>query len=185
MARTRQRAFLVDQGFLLFRRCVRCITDVWAFFAEVARAERICLTEMVTRSLSLGRAPHRTVTSTLQCSSRLQIAVDSEASSASGHPGLLGHLRRHARRYRHLFSEMEADIIARTLSGWRTEPVLDAAYGPSGDLLDIAGDILLGRFVARSTTAVLAVRLGRAMAQAVSERQCSAWTSPTAIGEAA
>ena len=39
------------------------------------------------------------------------MTVDPEVSSATGRPGVLGHLRWHARRYRRLLSEIEADLI--------------------------------------------------------------------------
>ena len=185
MTRTRQRAFVVDQGLLPFRRRVGCTVEVGASITEVARAGRICLAELVTRSLSPGAAPLGTVVSPLWGSRLLPMAVDPEVSSAPAHSGSLGHLHWHARRCRQLFPDMEADILARPPLGGRTELVLDAAYRPPGGLLGVAGDILLVRFVARSTTAVFAVRLARAMTQAAKERQCSAWASPTASREAA
>lgn len=185
MARTRQRVLVVDHGLLPFRRRVRCTVEVEASFAEVARAGRTRLAELVSRSLSPGPRPHETVVSPLRSSSFLRMAVDPEVSSAPGHPGSLGHLHWHARRYRQLFPDMEADILIRPLFGGRAELVLDAVYQPPGGLLGVVGDVLLGRFVARWTTAAVTVRLARAVAQAAGARQCSARTSTAAIGEAA
>ena len=185
MTRTRQRAFVVDQGLLPFRRRVGCTVEVGASITEVARAGRICLAELVTRSLSPSPAPLGTVVSPLWGSRLLRMAVDPEVSSAPAHSGSLGHVHWHARRCRQHFPDMEADILARPLLGGRTELVLGAVCRPPGGLLGVAGDIFLGRFVARSTTAVFAVRLARAMTQAADERQCSAWASPTASREAA
>jgi uncharacterized membrane protein len=80
---------------------------------------------------------------------------------------------------------MEADLLARPLLGGRTELVLDAAYRPPGGLLGVAGDVLLGRFVARSTAAAFTARLARAMADATGERPCNAWAPPAVTREAA
>ena len=185
MASTRQGASVADQGLFPFRRRVRCTVEVGVSFAEAERAGRICLAQLVTGSLSAGTAPHGTAASTLRGSRLLRMAVDPEVSSALGRRGALGHLHWHARRYRRLFPEMEADVLARPLLGGRTELVLDAAYRPPGGLLGVAGDILLGRFVARSTTAAFTVRLARAMADTAGDGRCSAWASPAATREAA
>ncbi len=185
MARNRQGASVADEGLFPFRRRVRCTVEVGVSFAEAERAGRICLAELVTGSLFAGTAPRGTVAATLRGPRLLRMAVVPEVSSARGRPGTVGHLHWHARRYRRLFPDMEADILARPLLGGRTELVLDAAYRPPGGLLGVAGDILLGRFVARSTTAAFAVRLARAMADAAGERHCSAWVSPAATREAA
>ena len=185
MARTGQGASVVDQGLFPFRRRVRCTVEVAVSFAEAERAGRICLAGLVTGSLSAGTAPHGTAASTLRGSRLLRMTVVPEVSRARGRPGALGHLHWHARRYRRLFPEMEADVLARPLGGGRTELVLDAAYRPPGGLLGVAGDVLFGRFVARSTAAAFTVRLARAMAEAAGERRCSAWASPAATREAA
>ena len=185
MARTGQGASVVDQGLFPFLRRVRCAVEVAVSFAEVERAGRLCLAELVTGSLSAGTVRPGTAASTLRGSRLLRMTVDPEVSSAPGRPGVLRHLHWHTRRYRRLFPEMEADVLARPLLGGRTELVLDATYRPPGGLLGVAGDILLGRFVARSTTAAFAVRLARAMADAAGERRCSAWAPPAATKEAA
>ena len=185
MARNRQGASVADEGLFPFRRRVRCTVEVGVSFAEAERAGRICLAGLVTGSLSAGTAPHGTAASTLRGSRLLRMAVVPEVSRARGRPGALGHLHWHARRYRRLFPEMEADILARPLLGGRTELVLDAAYRPPGGLLGVAGDVLLGRFVARSTAAAFTVRLARAMAEAAGERRCSGRPSPAATREAA
>ena len=185
MASTRQGASVTDQGLFPFRRRVRCTVEVGVSFAEAERAGRILLAELVTGSLSPGTAPHETAAAAQRGSRLLRIAVDPEVSSVPGRRGALGHLHWHARRYRRLFPEMEADVLARPLGGGRTELVLDAAYRPPGGLLGVAGDVLFGRFVARSTAAAFTVRLARAMAEAAGERRCSAWASPAATREAA
>ena len=184
MARTGQGATVADRGLSPFRQRVRCAVEAVSF-AEAERAGRICLTELVAGSLSTGTASHRTVASTLRGPRLLRMAVDPEVSSARGRPGTVGHLHWHARRYRRLFPEMEANILARPLLGGRIELVLDAAHRPPGGLLGVAGGVLFGRFVARSTTAAFTVRLARAMAEAAGERHCSAWASPAATREAA
>ena len=185
MARNRQGASVADEGLFPFRRRVRCTVEVAVSFAEAERAGRICLAELVTGSLLAGTAPRGTVASTLRGSRLLRMTVVPEVSRARGQPGALGHLHWHARRYRRLFPEMEADVLTRPLGDGRSELVLDAAYQPPGGLLGVAGDILLGRFVARSTTAAFTVRLARVMAEAAGERHCSAWVPSAATREAA
>ena len=185
MASTRQGVSVADQGLFPFRRRVRCTVEAGVSFAEVERAGRICLAEMVTGSLFAGTTRHERVASTLRGPRLLRMAIDPEVSSVPGRRGALGHLHWHARRYRRLFPEMEADVLARPLLGGRSELVLDAAYRPPGGLLGVAGDVFLGRFVARSTTAAFTGRLARAMADAAGERRCSAWASPASTREAA
>jgi hypothetical protein len=184
MARTVQGVSLADQGLFPFCRRVRCTVEVGFSFTEAERAGRICLAERVASSHSTGTASHGMAASTLRDSRLLRMTVDPEVPNARGRPGALGHLHG-LRRYQRLFPEMEADALTRPLLGGRTELVLDAAYRAPGGLLGVAGDILLGRFVARSTTAAFTLRLARAMEEAAGERHCSAWASPAAAGEAA
>lgn len=186
MGQTQQGSSVVDHGLLPFRRSVTCAVEVPISFAEVERAARICLAKLVTDSLSPSaeRRPG-TVASTVRGSRVLKVAVDHAVSSVRRRPGAVGHVHWHARRHGRIFPVMEADLLARPLSGGRTQLVVDGTYRPPGGPLGVVGDVLFGRIVARSTAMHFTGRLAQLMTEAVRGGRCGAWAAPTTSSEAA
>ena len=112
MAGAGQGASVADQGLLAIRRGLRCAVE-----AEVSLAEAARRTDRPGRA-GAGSPPAATVragtvASRLWGSRLLGTTVDPAVSSAPGPPGVLGHLRWHARRCRRLLSEIEADPLVR------------------------------------------------------------------------
>jgi hypothetical protein len=200
MARIAQRASVVDQGLLPFRRRVRATVELAVPFAEVVRDGRICLADLVDASLAGdggsprattggGRSPRaapdrgeppRAAPGPARHARPLLVAVDPQVSRAPGRTGSLGHVHWHALRFRRLLPEMDADILVRPLAAGHSELTVDAAYRPPGGLLGVVGDVVLGRFVSRGTVARFTVRLAQAMADATAGH-CTAPAPPTRL----
>lgn len=68
---------------------------------------------------------------------------------------------------------MDVDLLARSRTGTSTELVLEGTYYPPLGVLGLAGDLVLGRHVARSTATTFMSGLGRAMEVAVHEGRCA------------
>lgn len=178
MASTRQSASVSDQGLLAFRRHVECATEVSLSFEEVERAARVCLGQLVPDSLSVAAAPRLKTVAPMRHGFRApRVVVQPEVSSARTHNGAVGHVHWYARRFRRLFPVMEADLVARPLSGGCTQLVLEATYRPPGGLLGVVGDALFGRVVARSTAEAFTSHLAQAMEGAITDRRCGNWHS--------
>ena len=185
MARNETGASVVEEGLCSIRWRVGCTVEAGVAFARAEHAARTRVTELAAGSLPPGTASRGKAVFVLQGPRSRRMAVDPEVSSAAGHAGLLGRPRSHARRYRWLSPDVEADILARLPSAEPTELDLDVVHERPVGLLGVVGDILPDRFSARSTTAAVAVGPPRSMAHAARARACSAWTSTTAIEGAA
>ncbi len=112
MAGAGQGASVADQDPLAIRRGLRCAVE-----AEVSLAEAARRTDLPGRagvgSRSAGTVRAGTVPSRLRGSRLLRMTLDPAVSSAPGRPGVLGHLRWHARWHRRLLPEIEAGLLAR------------------------------------------------------------------------
>jgi len=173
-----------DQGLFPFSRRVGSAMEVPLSFADVERAARVCLGQLVTDSLSVAAASKSETVAPIGRGFRaLRVAVEPEVSSARTRSDLVGHVHWHVRRFPRLFPVMEADLVARPLSGERTQPVLEASYRPPGRVLGVVGDVL-GRVVARSTAEAFIELLGHTMERAVAGRRCASWSSAYTSREA-
>lgn len=186
MARTSQQsASVVDQGLLPFRRQVRSKAEVPISFGDVERAARVCLTQLVTDSLTSGAGKPEAVVSAFGATRALRVVVDSAVSPGSSRRGALGHLHWHAHRLPRLFPAMEAELLARPLASGGTELVLDATYQPPGGLLGVIGDVLIGRVVARSAARTFTGRLAHTVTDTLVDGRCGVWGPSRSGGDLA
>lgn len=166
---------ITEVGILRFRRRVTASSDLEVPYDDVRRAAGTCL-PLLLSDPPLGRKG--SAADRVKVGLPLwmpKVTVEPEVSStARARSGAAGHIHWHAVRYRWLFPEMEADVFVRPLGSGRTRLVLDADYRPPGGMLGIAGDLLVGRLVARSTLAAFTARLRRTMEEASKDGRCGA-----------
>lgn len=173
MATSSQNASVSDQGLLPFRRRIQCTTEVSLSFDEVERAARVCLGQLVPEVLSDTAASDSTMVAPMRRGLRaLKVAVEPEVSTARTRAGVVGHVHWHAGRLRRFVPVMEADLVARPLSGRRTRLILEASYRPPGGVLGVIGDVLIGRLIARETAKAFTDHLAQAMEHAVRGGRC-------------
>ncbi|MGH9046387.1 MAG: hypothetical protein ACRDVW_03630 [Acidimicrobiales bacterium] len=173
---------------LPFRRTVVATTTLRLPFGDVKRAARICLTELVQAAFGASGVPTSELIARvpmLRWSSVMAVPVDVEVRSVRRpRTGLVAHLHWHARRGRGLFPVMDADLLARPRPDTGTELVLEGTYHPPLGVLGLAGDVILGHRVARSTAKAFVEGLGGALEEAASKGRCGAG-SARRTGEAA
>lgn len=175
----RQGVAITEVGILRFRRRVTAAADVDLPFDEVRRAVGACLPLLLSGSSLGSQMPEADRVRVGLASWMPKVTVEPEVSStARARSGAAGHIHWHAVRYRWLFPEMEADVFVHPVSPGRTRLVLDSDYQPPGGMIGIAGDLLVGRLVARSTLAAFTARLRRTMEEAAKEGRCGPGFGP-------
>ncbi|HZU81144.1 MAG TPA: hypothetical protein VE991_14595 [Acidimicrobiales bacterium] len=176
--RAAERSEPKEQGLFPFHRTVVVSRALAAPYSEVARAARHCLPQLVASALPWQRSlPYDLVAAVSPTWLRpfLRVPVDLEylRPLRSG-DGVVAHLHWRGHRFGRLFPVMDADLVARPVAGGLTEVMLVGSYCPPFGVLGVAGDVLAGRNVARSTARAFLEQVAVALERALQEGHCSA-----------
>lgn len=176
--RAAERSEPKEHGLLPFHRTVVVSRVLAAPYAEVARAARLCLPQLVASALPWQRSlPYDLVAAVSPTWLRrfLRVPVDLEylRPLRSG-DGVVAHLHWRGHLFGRLFPVMDADLVARPLAGGLTDVALIGTYRPPFGALGVLGDVLVGRNVARSTARAFLEQVAVALERALEQGRCSA-----------